>query len=157
MAVPPIPNGYHTVTPYLYIKGAAQAIEYYKKAFGAVETMRMDMPGGKLGHAEIKIGDSAVMLADEQPQMDIAGPETRGGATTSFVIYVKDVDSAYQQALAAGGTEIRAVQNMFYGDRVGVLRDPFGHVWSLATHVEDVPKGELRKRLEDLMKNGKCN
>ena len=152
MPVSPIPEGYHSVTPYLILKNAAAAIEFYKKAFGAVELLRMAAPGGKIGHAEIKIGDSPVMLADEYPDMGFKGPESLGGTPVSLMIYVDDVDKIYQQAIAAGGKEVRPLQNQFYGDRSGTLTDPFGHVWTISTHVEDVPEEELAKRAEAAMK-----
>ncbi len=152
MPVSPIPEGYHSVTPYLVMKNAAAAIEFYKKAFGAVELLRMAAPGGKIGHAEIKIGDSPVMLADEYPDMGFKGPESLGGTPVSLMIYVDDVDKIYQQAIAAGGKEVRPLQNQFYGDRSGTLTDPFGHVWTISTHVEDVPEEELAKRAEAAMK-----
>jgi PhnB protein len=146
--VKPIPDGYHSVTPYLIIDGAADAIEFYKKAFGATEKLRMPM-GDRLGHAELLIGDSHVMLADEFPDMGNMGPKTRGGTTASFLIYVDDVDSAFKKAIDAGGTQRRAVENQFYGDRAGTLEDPFGHQWTLATHVEDVPESELEARMNE--------
>ena len=152
MPVSPIPEGYHSVTPYLVMKNAAAAIEFYKKAFGAVELLRMAAPGGKIGHAEIKIGDSPVMLADEYPDMGFKGPESLGGTPVSLMIYVDDVDKIYPQAIAAGGKEVRPLQNQFYGDRSGTLTDPFGHVWTISTHVEDVPEEELAKRAEAAMK-----
>ena len=152
MPVSPIPAGYHSVTPYLVMKNAAAAIEFYKKAFGAVELLRMAAPGGKIGHAEIKIGDSPVMLADEYPDMGFKGPESLGGTPVSLMIYVDDVDKIYPQAIAAGGKEVRPLQNQFYGDRSGTLTDPFGHVWTISTHVEDVPEEELAKRAEAAMK-----
>lgn len=145
--VDPIPAGYHSVTPYLAIDGAAQAIEYYKAAFGAEEVMRMPM-GDRIGHAEIKIGDSHVMLADEFPDMGHLGPKTRGGTTVGLMLYVPDVDAAFDRAVAAGGTASRPVQDQFYGDRSGTLTDPFGHQWTLATHVEDVSMEECRRRME---------
>ena len=152
MPVSPIPEGYHSVTPYLVMKNAAAAIEFYKKAFGAVELLRMAAPGGKIGHAEIKIGDSPVMLADEYPDMGFKGPESLGGTPVSLMIYVDDVDKIYPQAIAAGGKEVRPLQNQFYGDRSGTLTDPFGHVWTISTHVEEVPEEELAKRAEAAMK-----
>lgn len=145
--VKPIPEGYHSVTPYLIVKGGAEAIDYYKKAFGAVELFRMDH-GGKIGHAEIKIGDSPIMLADEYPEMKYLSPKTIGGTPVSILIYVEDVDSVYNQALAAGGTEVKALQDQFYGDRSGTLTDPFGHVWTVATHKEDVTEEEMAKRMK---------
>ncbi len=152
MAVSPIPEGYHSVTPYLVMKNAAAAIEFYKKAFGAVELFRMPAPGGKVGHAEIKIGDSPVMLADEYPDMGFKGPESLGGTPVILMIYVNDVDKIYPQAIAAGGKELRPLQTQFYGDRSGTLTDPFGHMWTICTHVEDVPEEELAKRAEAAMK-----
>ena len=152
MPVSPIPEGYHSVTPYLVMKNAAAAIEFYKKAFGAVELLRMAAPGGKIGHAEIKIGDSPVMLADEYPDMGFKGPESLGGTPVSLMIYVDDVDKIYPQAIAAGGKEVRPLQNQFYGDRSGTLTDPFGHVWTISTHVEDLSEEDLAKRAEAVMK-----
>lgn len=145
--VKPIPDGYHSVTPYLIVKGGAEAIDYYKKAFGAVELFRMDH-GGKIGHAEIKIGDSPIMLADEYPEMKYLSPKTLGGTPVSIMIYVEDVDTVYNQALAAGGTEVKALQDQFYGDRSGTLTDPFGHVWTVATHKEDVTEEEMAERMK---------
>ncbi len=152
MAVKPIPDGYHAVTPYLYIKDAARAIDFYKKAFGAVELFRMNGPNGCIGHAEIKIGDSHLMMADEAPQMGARSPQSYGGSAVSFLIYVKDVDAMFNQALAAGATEQRPVKDQFYGDRSGTLEDPFGHVWTIATHMEDVPPDEMEKRAAAFMK-----
>ena len=144
MAVKPIPEGYHSVTPYLVLDDATRALEFYKKAFGAVELMRMPAPGGKIGHAEIRIGDSPVMLGEE---MDgYGGPHALGGTPVSLMVYVPDVDRMFAQALAAGAKEQRPVADQFYGDRSGTLVDPFGHVWSLATHVEDVPPAEIDRR-----------
>jgi PhnB protein len=144
--VQPIPKGYHDVTPYLSIRGAAQAIEFYKKALGAAEVMRMPGPEGKLGHAEIRIGGSRVMLSDEYPEMDFLGPQTRGGTSVHLHVYVRDVDSVVARAVAAGAKLLRPVDNKFYGDRTGTLQDPFGHVWHVSTHVEDVPPKEMKKR-----------
>ena len=144
--VQPIPRGYQEVTPYLSIRGAAQAIEFYKNAFGAKELMRMPGPEGKLGHAEIRIGGSRVMLSDEYPPMEFLGPQSRGGTTVHLHVYVKNVDAVVERALGAGAKLVRPVENQFYGDRTGTVQDPFGHVWHLATHVEDVPPAELRKR-----------
>ena len=144
--VKPIPEGYHSLTPYLIIDGAADAIEYYKKAFGAVELFRMDH-GGKVGHAEMKIGDSPFMLGDEHPEMGYRGPKSIGGTPVSLMIYVEDVDTIYKQAIDAGGTEVKALQDQFYGDRSGTLTDPFGHVWTVATHKEDVTSEEMEKRI----------
>ena len=152
MPVQPVPNGYHTVTPYLVMQGAAKAIEYYKQAFGATELLRMEGPGGTLGHAEIKIGDSIVMLADEHPQMGYRGPQALGGTPVSILLYVKDVDAQFAQAIAAGGKATRPVADQFYGDRSGTLADPFGHQWTIATHKEDVGGEELHRRFEAAMK-----
>jgi len=145
-AVKPIPDGYHSITPYLIIKGAADAIEFYKKAFGAAELLRMPQPDGKIGHAEIKIGDSPIMLSDEFPEMKFFGPQTLGGSSVSLLIYVADVDAVFKQAIAAGAQEQRPVEDKFYGDRGGSLVDPFGHVWHIATHTEDISPEEMEKR-----------
>ena len=147
--VKPIPEGYHSITPYLIIDGAAEAIEYYKKAFGAIELFRMDH-GGKVGHAEMKIGDSPFMLGDEQPEMGYKGPKSLGGSPVGIMIYVEDVDTIFKQALAAGGTETKPLQDQFYGDRSGTVTDPFGHVWTVATHKEDVTEEEMTKRLASM-------
>ena len=146
----PIPDGYHSVTPYLVVDGAADAIAFYKKAFGAEEVLRMPM-GDRIGHAEIKIGDSHVMLADEFPERDIRGPKARGGTSTSLMIYVEDVDTTFQRALDAGGKTDgdMGVKDQFYGDRSGSLIDPFGHKWTVATHIEDVPNDELQRRMSE--------
>jgi PhnB protein len=152
MAVKPIPEGYHTVTPYLIIKGASAAIDYYKKVFGATERMRMDAPGGTIGHAELEIGDSVIMLADEYPDMGHRSPKTLGGSPVSVVLYVQDVDAVFKRAVDAGGKSVRAVENQFYGDRMGTVEDPFGHVWSIGTHVEDVSPEEMARRSQEMMK-----
>ncbi len=149
MAVEPIPSGYHSVTPYIIVDGGAQAIEFYTKAFGAEEMARMPGPEGRIMHAEIKIGDSPVMLADEFPDMGAKGPKAFGGSPTSLMIYVEDVDAVFGRALEAGATEVRAVQNQFYGDRSGTLKDPFGHQWTIATHVEDVSDEDLQRRMAE--------
>ncbi len=151
MSVKPIPDGYHTVTPYLYVDGAAKAIEFYKKAFNARELFRMEAPGGKLGHAELQIGNSRVMLADEHPAMGAIGPKTLGGAAFSLMLYVEDCDALFKQAIAAGATEVRGLTDQFYGDRSGIVEDPFGHKWALATHKEDVPMDELMRRAKAMM------
>ena len=145
--VKPIPEGYHSVTPYLIINGATQAIEIYKKAFGATELFRMTAPGGRIGHAEIKIGDSPIMLSDEWPEMKYLGPKSLGGSPISLMIYVKDVDTVFKQALRAGAQEQRAVEDKFYGDRSGTLIDPYGHIWHVSTHKEDVTSEEMEKRM----------
>jgi PhnB protein len=144
--VKPIPDGYHSVTPYIIVNDGARAIEFYKQAFGATELFRMDGPDGKVGHAEIKIGDSHVMLADEHPEMNVRAPRTIGGSPVSLMLYVEDVDATFSRAIEAGAKEVRPVANQFYGDRTGGLEDPFGHVWYVATHVEDVAPEELQKR-----------
>jgi len=146
MAVKAIPEGYHSVTPYLIIGGAADAIEFYKNAFGATELFRFPSPDGKVGHAEIKIGDSHVMLADEYPDMGYKGPKSIGGSSVSLMIYVDDVDTVFDRAVAAGGTAKEAVTDKFYGDRMGTVVDPFGHVWHVATHREDVSVEEMQRR-----------
>jgi PhnB protein len=148
MAVKAIPDGYHAVTPYLIVRGAARALEFYKRAFGAVELVRMDGPDGKLGHAEIRIGDSHVMLADEFPEMGARSPHAYGGSAVNLLVYVEDVDATFRQAIAAGGTEVRPLRDQFYGDRSGTVSDPYGHVWIIATHKEDMPPEELRRRSE---------
>jgi PhnB protein len=144
--VKPIPEGYHSVTPYLIINGAAKAIDFYKKAFGATELFRMEH-GGKIGHAEIKIGDSPIMLSDELLEMGYKSPTTLGGTPVSIMLYVDDVDTIFKKAIAAGGEEQKPLQDQFYGDRSGCLKDPFGHVWNVATHTEDVSPEEIEKRL----------
>ena len=149
MATPapkPIPEGYHTATPYLIVRDAASAIEFYKKAFGATELFRMDAPGGKIGHAEIKIGNSPIMLADEVPEIGARGPQSYGGSPVTILLYVEDVDAVFNQAVAAGAKVQRAVADQFYGDRSGGVTDPFGHVWYVATHKEDLSPEEIRKR-----------
>jgi len=156
MPVKPVPDGYHTVTPYLYVKGAANAIDFYKKAFGAEEIMRFPGPDGRIGHAEIRIGDSPIMLADEHPEMNAIGPQTRGGTTVGFAIYVPDVDQRVARAVAEGAKIVRPVQNQFYGDRSGTLADPFGHTWTIATHVEDVPPAEMEQRMKSMKKGGEA-
>jgi len=152
MAVKPIPDGYHAITPYLIVQGAAAAIDYYKKVFGAAERMRMDAPGGKIGHAELTLGGSVVMLADEHPERGYRGPKAFGGSAVSLMLYVPNVDDVFKRAVAAGAKELRPVADQFYGDRLGVLEDPFGHVWTIATHVEDVSPEEMRRRSEAMMK-----
>jgi PhnB protein len=152
MAAKAIPDGYERITPYLIVKGADRAIEFYKKAFGASERMRMEGPNGTIGHAEIEIDGSAIMLADEFPDMGFRSPQSLGGAGVSLHLYVEDVDSRFNKAVAAGAKTLRPVQDQFYGDRTGTLEDPFGHVWSIATHKEDLSMEELRKRAEAVMK-----
>jgi PhnB protein len=146
MAVKPIPEGYHTATPYLIIRDAADAIEFYKRAFGAIELFRFPAPEGKIGHAEIKIGDSPIMLADEYPDMGYKGPKALGGSPVSLMLYFEDVDTVFNQAVQAGATVKEAVTDKFYGDRSGSLIDPFGHVWHISTHMEDMSTEEMEKR-----------
>ncbi|HEX7329555.1 MAG TPA: VOC family protein [Casimicrobiaceae bacterium] len=152
MMVQPIPAGYHTVTPYLIVRGAARAIDFYRNAFGASEVMRFDEPNGRIAHAEIRIGDSHVMLADESDAY--RSPQTLGGAGASLMLYVEDVDRMFAQAVAAGATVQRPVADQFYGDRVGTIVDPFGHVWSIGTHKEDVSMEEMHRRMAKLMEQG---
>jgi PhnB protein len=147
----PVPEGYHTVTPYLAVEDAAQAIEYYKKAFGAKERLRMEAPGGKIGHAELEIGDSLVMLSDPFPQASTKPPKQLGGTSASVFLYVEDVDSVVQDAIDAGATVTMPIENQFWGDRFGSITDPFGHLWSIATHVEDVPPEEMAERAKAAM------
>lgn len=146
MPVKPVPEGYHSVTPYLIVRGGNDAIEFYKTAFGAVELFRFPVPGGKIGHAEIKIGDSPIMLADEYPEMGHHSPATIGGSPVSLMIYVEDVDAVFNRAVAAGATVKEPLQDKFYGDRNGSVTDPFGHIWHIATHKEDVPMEEMERR-----------
>jgi len=155
MTTKPIPEGYRTATPYLIVKGAADAIEFYKRAFDATEMLRMADPQGRVGHAEIKIGDSVIMLADEHPDMGYRGPRSLGGSSVSILLYLEDVDEVFARAVKAGAKPLRAVTNQFYGDRSGTLEDPFGHLWTVATHVEDVSPEELERRAEAAMRSGK--
>ena len=141
-----IPEGYHSLTPYLYVSDAAKALDFYRSAFGATELFRLPM-GEKIGHAEMQIGNSRFMLADEFPDMNTLGPARRGGTTAGFMLYVEDADAAFARAVAAGATAEAAVKDQFYGDRSGTVIDPFGHKWSLATHIEDVDPEELQRRM----------
>ncbi len=152
MPVKPIPEGSHTVTPYLIVKGAADAIEFYKRAFNATEIMRVEGTGGKLGHAEMQIGDSRIMLADEHPEMNALAPQSPGSAGVSICLYVENVDVVVAQAISAGAKVQRPLQDQFYGDRSATLEDPFGHVWTVATHVEDVTPEEIDRRMAAMMK-----
>jgi len=155
MPARPIPEGYHSITPYLVISGAAKAIDWYKQAFGAQQTLRMEDPTtGKIGHAELKIGDSYIMLADEYPDMGYRSPKTLGGAGISLLLYVKDVDGTVKQAVDAGAKLERPLQDQFYGDRTGTIQDPFGHVWTIATHIEDVSPEEMLERSKKAFQNG---
>lgn len=145
--VKPIPDGYHSVTPYVIVHDAAAAIEFYKRAFNATEVIRMPGPDGKVGHAEIRIGDSTVMLADEYPDMGARSPKSIGGSPVALMIYVEDVDAVARRAIAAGAKETRPVEDKFYGDRSGSIEDPFGLEWHIATHVEDVAPDEMERRV----------
>jgi PhnB protein len=151
MPVKPIPTGYHTATPYLVVNDAARAIEFYKRAFDATETVRMEGPQGKIGHAELKIGDSMIMLGDEMPGSENRSPKALGGSPVGIFLYVTDVDAAFQKAVAAGAKVDKPLENMFWGDRYGKLTDPFGHSWSMATHIEDVAPAEMQKRMQAAM------
>jgi PhnB protein len=154
MSVQPIPEDYPRVTPYLIIDGASDAIDFYTKVLGAQERMRMPGPDGKLGHAELQLGNSVIMLADEFPDMGAVGPKSVGGTPVTLHVYVEDVDSVFDNAVASGAKEIRAVENQFYGDRSGQFEDPFGHQWNVASHVEDVPPEEMEKRAAEAMQQG---
>ncbi len=149
--VKPIPDGYSQVSPYLSIDGASDAIDFYIEVLGATERMRMAAPGGKVGHAELQIGESLIMLADESEEMDFRSPKSIGGTPVIINLYVEDVDAVFERALAQGATELRAVENQFYGDRSGQFEDPFGHRWSVSTHVEDVSPDEMAKRAAEAM------
>jgi PhnB protein len=151
MATKPIPEGYHTVTPYLVVDDAIEAIDYYKKAFGAKERMRMEAPDGKIGHAELEIGDSLVMLSDPFPQATTRPPSELGGTSAGVFLYVEDVDAVVKKAVDAGATITMEVSDQFWGDRFGSVKDPFGHSWSVATHVEDVPPEEMAERAKQAM------
>jgi len=142
-----IPTGYHAITPYLIFDGAANAIDFYQRAFNAKEMLRIPGPNDRIGHAEIKVGDSVLMMADEHPEMDAYAPKHFGGSPVSLLLYVTDVDAMFRQALAAGATEVRPVSDQFYGDRSGTLKDPFGHTWHLSTHKEDVSMEEMARRM----------
>jgi PhnB protein len=150
-SVKPIPEGYPQVIPYLSVDGAGAAIDFYTTVFGATERMRMPAPDGKIGHAELQIGDSLIMLADEYPEMGVRGPKAIGGTPVTISVYVEDVDDVFERALKEGATALRPVENQFYGDRTGQFEDPFGHRWSVATHVEDVPPDEMTKRAAEAM------
>jgi len=148
MSVKAIPAGHHTASPYLAIKNAAEALEFYKKAFGANEIYKLMMPDGRLGHAEMRVGDSIIMMADEFPEYGGKAPQTLGGSPVSIYLYVEDVDAFFKKALAAGAKERKPVMDQFYGDRSGQLEDAFGHLWWVATHKEDVAPEEIQKRAE---------
>lgn len=146
--IKPIPDGYHTLTAYLTVRGASDAIEFYKKAFGATELCRLNMPDGKIGHGEFKIGDSIFMISDENPGWDIASPEKLGGSPVALHLYVADADATFSDAIKAGARETMPLANQFWGDRMGKLVDPFGHQWLIATHIEDVDPSEFQSRME---------
>ena len=149
--VNPIPEGYPRVTPYLYVDGATEAISFYEKVLGAKERMRMPGPDGKLGHAELELGDSVIMLADEHPDMGVLSPRSVGGSPMTLHVYVEDADAVFEAAINAGAKELRGMENQFYGDRSGQFEDPFGHRWNVATHVEDIPPDEMEKRAAEAM------
>jgi len=146
MAAKPIPDGYHSVTPYLCVKGAAQAIEFYKKAFLATERMRLAQPDGRVGHAELQVGDSVIMLSDEFPEMGARSPQSLGGSPVSIHLYVEDADAIFNQAVAVGAKIKRPIADQFYGDRLGGVEDPFGHTWWISTHKEDLSPQEIERR-----------
>jgi PhnB protein len=152
--VQPIPDGYPRVSPYLCVNGANAALDFYRSVFGATERMRMPAPDGKIGHAELQIGDSVIMLSDEYAEMGIRSPRAIGGSPVTISVYVEDVDAVFNRAVAAGAKSLRAVENQFYGDRSGQFEDPFGHRWSVATHVEDVSPDEMARRAATAMSTG---
>lgn len=145
-----IPQGYHTVIPYLSVKGASAAIDFYKNAFGATEVMRMATPDGRIGHAELKIGDSHVMLADEFPQMNFLSPKSIGGSPVNIMIYVENAETIFNRAVDGGAKVLKPVQDQFYGDRSGSIEDPFGHMWTISTHIEDVSPEEIDRRAAEM-------
>jgi PhnB protein len=151
MGTKPIPEGYHNITPYLAVDDATQAIEFYKRAFGATERSRMPGPDGRIAHAELEIGDSLIMTSDQYPQSSCKTPKEVGGTTAAVFLYVEDVDSVVQDAVDAGATILQPAEDMFWGDRFGQVTDPFGHVWQIATHVEDVPPEEMAVRAREAM------
>ena len=152
--VNPIPAGYPLVSPYLCVADAAAAIEFYSSVFGARERMRIPAPGGKIGHAELEIGDSVIMLSDEYPEMGVLGPKSIGGSPVMISIYVERVDEVFARAIGAGAGELRKIENQFFGDRSGQFEDPFGHRWNVATHIEDVSTEEMQRRAAELMGGG---
>ena len=154
MAVKPVPDGYPQITPYLFVDDAQAAIDFYSSVFGVTERMRMPGPDGKIGHAELQLGDSLLMVADEFPEMGGRSPRTVGGSPVIVSVYVADVDAVFERAAQAGATVVRPVETQFYGDRAGQFEDPFGHQWSVATHVEDVPPDELERRAAQAMGGG---
>ncbi|MBL8811626.1 MAG: VOC family protein [Planctomycetaceae bacterium] len=145
-----IPEGYHSVTPYLLVRGAQEAMAFYAKVFGAKEIMKLVGSDGRVGHAEISIGSSRVMLADEHPEMDFLGPQSRNGTTVTMLLYVENVDDVFDRAIEAGATELRPLCDQFYGDRSGTLTDPWGHIWTIATHIEDVSQEEMDRRFREM-------
>jgi PhnB protein len=153
-SVQPIPDGYPRVSPYLCIDGASRAIDFYTQVFDATERMRMGDPSGKIGHAELQIGDSVIMMSDEYPDMHALSPKSVGGTPVTLSVYVEDVDATFDRALKAGAKSLRPVQDQFYGDRLGQFEDPFGHRWSVATHIEDVPPDEMAKRAAEAASGG---
>jgi PhnB protein len=154
--VKPIPEGYPRVTPYLIVDGASAAIDFYTSVLGATERMRMGAPEGRIGHAELDLGDSVIMLADESPEMDARSPGTVGGSPVSLHVYVEDADGTFERALEAGAKTLQPVQDKFYGDRSGTFEDPFGHRWNVSTHVEDVPAEEMESRAAAAMSAGQA-
>lgn len=153
MSVRPIPEGYHSITPYLMINGVAEAIEFYQRAFGATQLFKLDAPGGKIGHAEIRLGNSRIMMADDcGGESPFRNPLSTGGSPVGLHFYVEDVDAVFAQAVGAGATVIKPVQDQFYGDRTGALKDPFGHIWFLATHKEELSPDEIKQRAEKMFK-----
>jgi len=148
--VSPVPKGYHSVIPYLIVKGAAKAIDFYKEVLGATELMRLPGPNGTIGHAEIKVGDSHVMLADEMPGKGFSSPQTVGGTAVGLLVYVENVDACVARAVTAGAKMVKPVQDQFYGDRSGTLTDPFGHLWTISTHIEDVSPAEMQRRMAEM-------
>lgn len=151
MKAKPIPDGYHSLTPYLIVDGAKEALDFYHAVFGARELYRLDAPGGRIGHAEMLIGDSPFMLADEHPEMGYKAPGTYGGTPVSILVYVEDADAVFERAVAAGSRVQRPVKDQFYGDRCGTIVDPFGHVWTISTHVEDLTPDEIGRRAAEEM------
>jgi PhnB protein len=152
--VKPIPDDYPRVTPYLIVDGADAAIDFYRTVLGATERMRMPMPDGRVGHAELEVGDAMIMLADENPDMDVHGPKSVGGTPVTLHVYVEDADSVFERAVQGGAKALRAVEDRFYGDRSGQFEDPFGHRWNVASHVEDVPADEMSRRASEAMATG---
>lgn len=150
--VKPIPDGYNTVTPYLIVKGAKEALEFYKKAFGATSVLAMNRPDGKIAHAEFRVGNSVIMMTEESPEMGTKSPLSLGGSPVSLHLYVEDVDSFFDRAVKAGATVIKPIENQFYGDRAGMVKDPFGHSWCISTHVEDLSVEEIYKRMPAMKK-----